>query len=364
MNRNQETEPERPARVSEATWLCESANARQRMLDMDHRLGPVRRLAIGTLAIAALSLGPWLGWWTILPLFVAAAVFALAARLSARTDRPEYPLFAAFVGSELVITATIVISQEPVLIPWLVLPVITLPARFSLHGLAAGVAVSLVCMVASALLVDASGVYDFPPTLVAPVALLGAIGILSTALMRSDVEHRDEVVLDQLTGMLNRRALDRRVAELEQQSAVTGDPVAVIIGDLDHFKDVNDTLGHAIGDAVLRDVAYTIRKRLRAFDFAYRIGGEEFLILVPGADTDAAAALAESLRADLENDAFSGVNVSMSFGVGATRPFEPLDYQQVFCRADSALYEAKRTGRNRVVVDHDESVEVAVPTPA
>jgi diguanylate cyclase (GGDEF)-like protein len=325
------------------------------MLDMDHRLGPVRRLAIGALAVAALAQGPWLGWWTILPLFAAAAVFAIAARMSARTDRPEYPLFAAFVGSELVITATIVIAQEPVLLPWLVLPVITLPARFSLHGLAAGVVVAFVCMVAAALLCDAAAVYDFPPTLIAPVALLAAIGILSTALMRSDLEHRDEVVLDQLTGMLNRKALDRRVAELEQQSKVTGDPVAVIVGDLDRFKEVNDTRGHAIGDAVLRDVAYTIRKRLRAFDFAYRIGGEEFLILVPGADSTAAAALAESLRDDLERETFSGVNVSMSFGVGATRQFEPLDYERVFCRADSALYEAKRTGRNRVVVDRAET---------
>lgn len=348
----------------EGTWLCESANARQRMLDMDTRLGPVRRLAIGALAVAALAQGPWLGWWTILPLFAAAAVFAIAARLSARTDRPEYPLFAAFVGSELVITATIVISQEAVLLPWLVLPVITLPARFSLHGLAAGVGVALACMIAAALLCDAGGVYDFPPLLIAPVGLLAAIGILSTALMRSDLEHRDEVVLDQLTGMLNRRALDRRVAELEQQSRITGDPVAVIIGDLDRFKEVNDTRGHAVGDAVLRDVAYAIRKRLRAFDFAYRIGGEEFLILVPGADTATAAALAEAVRDDLERETFSGVSVSMSFGVGATKQFEPLDYERVFRRADSALYEAKRTGRNRVVVDSHEGAPAPVPTPA
>jgi diguanylate cyclase (GGDEF)-like protein len=334
------------------------------MLDMDERLGPVRRLALGTLAVAALAMGPWLGWWTILPLLAAAGVFAIAAQLSERSDRPEYVLFSAFVGSELVIVGTIVLAQEPLLLPWLVLPVITLPARFSLHGLAAGIVVAFVCMVAAALLTDAGGVYDYPPELIAPVALLAAIGILSTALMRSDLEHRDEVVLDQLTGMLNRKALDRRVAELEQQSKLAGDPIAVIIGDLDRFKEVNDTRGHAVGDAVLRDVAYTIRKRLRAFDFAYRIGGEEFLILVPGADSAVASALAESLREDLERATFSGVNVSMSFGVGATRQFEPLDYERVFTRADRALYEAKRTGRNRVVVDADESVPVAVPTPA
>jgi diguanylate cyclase (GGDEF)-like protein len=155
------------------------------------------------------------------------------------------------------------------------------------------------------------------------------------------------------------------VTELEQQSRLTGDPVAVIIGDLDRFKEVNDTRGHAVGDAVLRDVAYTIRKRLRAFDFAYRIGGEEFLILVPGADRDVAATLAESVRDDLETANFSGVNVSMSFGVGATEPGEPLDYQATFGRADRALYEAKRTGRNRVVVDTGETpAAVPVPTPA
>jgi diguanylate cyclase (GGDEF)-like protein len=334
------------------------------MLDMDERLGPVRRLAIGVLALAAIAQGPWIGWWTILPLFAAAAVFAIAARLSAKSDRPEHMLFGAFVGSELVILATIVIAKEPLLLPWLVLPVVTLPARFSLHGLAAGVAVAFGCMVVAALLSDADGVYDYPPELIAPVALLAAVGILSTALMRSDLEHRDEVVLDQLTGMLNRKALDRRVAELEQQSKITGDPVAVIVADLDRFKDVNDTHGHATGDAVLRDVAYTIRKRLRAFDFAYRIGGEEFLILVPGADTAAAAALAEALRADLESQNFNGVNVSMSFGVGATRPFEPLDYERVFCRADRALYDAKHNGRNQVVVDRDDAELPAVATPA
>jgi diguanylate cyclase (GGDEF)-like protein len=335
------------------------------MLDMDHRLGPVRRLAIGALGIAAIAQGPWFGWWTIAPLLAAAGLFAIAARFSERSERPEYILFGAFVGSELVILATIVIAQEPLLLPWLVLPVVTLPARFSLHGLVAGVGVCFGCMVAAAFLSDAEGVVDYPPVLIAPVALLAAVGILSTALMRSDLEHRDEVVLDQLTGMLNRKALDRRVTELEQQSRLTGDPVALIIGDLDRFKEVNDSRGHAVGDAVLRDVAYTIRKRLRAFDFAYRIGGEEFLILVPGAGREVAAALAEAVRDDLEGSTFSGVNVSMSFGVGATEPGVPLNYSETFSRADRALYEAKRNGRNRVVVDSG-GVHVAepVPTPA
>ena len=94
--------------------------------------------------------------------------------------------------------------------------------------------------------------------------------------MRSDVDHRTEAVIDGLTGMLNRRALDQRLHELTAQARITGQPIAVIAGDIDHFKRVNDEHGHAAGDAVLVEVAYRLRKALRAFDLAYRVGGEEF----------------------------------------------------------------------------------------
>ena len=130
-----------------------------------------------------------------------------------------------------------------------------------------------------------------------PLGLLAAVAILSTALMRSDLEHRTESVLDGLTGMLNRRALSARIDELDEQARLTGEPVGVVIGDLDHFKLVNDEHGHARGDAVLVDVAYALRKQLRAFDLAYRVGGEEFLVLLPGATLAETEALAERLRA-------------------------------------------------------------------
>ena len=80
--------------------------------------------------------------------------------------------------------------------------------------------------------------------------------MLSTALMESDMEHRGEAVIDPLTGMLNRKALMNRVVELTQLSEVTGEPVGMIFGDLDRFKDVNDSQGHAAGDAALTDVGY------------------------------------------------------------------------------------------------------------
>ena len=81
--------------------------------------------------------------------------------------------------------------------------------------------------------------------------------------------------------MLNRNALRTRVDELAHQAKIINQPIGIIVGDVDHFKRVNDIHGHAAGDAVLRDVAYALRKQLRAFELVYRLGGEEFLVLLP-----------------------------------------------------------------------------------
>jgi len=156
-------------------------------------------------------------------------------------------------------------------------------------------------------------------------------------------------VIDSLTGMLNRKALVNRVIELAQQSELTGQPIGMILGDLDQFKEINDSQGHAAGDAALTDVAYLLRKRLRAFDLAYRIGGEEFLILLPGADTRECATIAEELRRTVAADTVGdGSALTISFGVSASAPGDGFDYDQVFAAADEALYEAKSEGRNKV----------------
>ena len=166
--------------------------------------------------------------------------------------------------------------------------------------------------------------------------------------MRSDVDHRTEAVIDGLTGMLNRRALDQRLRELTAQAQIASQPVAVIAGDIDHFKRVNDEHGHAAGDAVLVEIAYRLRKALRAYDLAYRVGGEEFLVVLPGADVSAAAELAEQLRAAVAADPAAGVWVTMSFGIaGSAGP--GLDRERLLDEADTALYAAKAYGRDRVV---------------
>jgi diguanylate cyclase (GGDEF)-like protein len=227
--------------------------------------------------------------------------------------------------------------------------VITLSSRFPMRGVVAGVIVNIAILLAVAFGVNAHEVIDNPVLVIAPVALLLCVAVLSTPLMRSDIQHRSDAVIDQLTGMLNRKALSTRVIELSQQSALTGESVGIIIGDLDHFKDINDTRGHSVGDVVLKDVAYQMRKQLRAFDLAYRLGGEEFLILLPGSDLAQSAELAEQLRAGIADSSVAGgLGVTMSFGVGASRNGERFDYGNVFKMADAALYRAKGNGRDQV----------------
>ena len=334
-----------------SSWLIDDGMDRERLLDMDRIVAPVRQRSFLVMAAALLACGPWLGWWTLLPLAVAGVVFKLADNVVERVSHPEYLLFAALAGSELMIEVSVALTGGPnsPAMAWFAIPIVTLSARFPARGVLLGTAVTFALMVAVAFGVDTHAVLAHPPLLVMPLALTAAVGILSTALMQSDVRHRSEAVIDQLTGMLNRHSLADRTVELAHQSERTGQSVGLIVGDLDHFKQVNDEHGHATGDAVLQDVAYMLRKQLRAFDLAYRIGGEEFLVLLPGADLTQTAAMAERLRKGVAADTVGGgLRVTMSFGVSASEAGGAFDYKSVCAEADAALYEAKRKGRNEV----------------
>jgi diguanylate cyclase (GGDEF)-like protein len=338
-------------RPGSASWLCRDEFDRERMLDMEERVRPARQRTLMILAIALVAASPWLGWWPALFLIPAGVFFALADRLMPRVEKPELLMFSAWIASGLVIGGAVALSggaTQPTL-SWMAIPVITLSSRFPMRGVVAGVIVNIAILLAVAFGVNAHEVIENPVLVIAPVALLLCVAVLSTPLMRSDIQHRSDAVIDQLTGMLNRKALSTRVLELSQQSALTGESVGIIIGDLDHFKDINDTRGHTVGDVVLKDVAYQMRKQLRAFDLAYRLGGEEFLILLPGSDIAQSAELAEQLRSGIaQSSVAGGIGVTMSFGVGASRNGEPFDYGTVFKMADAALYRAKGNGRDRV----------------
>jgi diguanylate cyclase (GGDEF)-like protein len=336
------------------------------MLDMDLRLGPVRRKAFVVLAVALLACGPWLGYWTIAPLLLASVIFMFADKLTARVARPEYAMFVAWATSEVIIAASIALTGGPrnATLGWFAIPVVTLSARFSVRGIVLGVATALGLLLTVALATGAQTVIHNPPLVIGPAVLIIAVAMLSTALMHSDIEHRSEAVIDQLTGMLNRHALVGRTRELTQQSEVSGQPIGIVIGDLDHFKATNDTHGHAVGDAVLTDVAYLMRKQLRAFDLAYRLGGEEFLVLLPGADLEQTHKMAEQLRQEVAAGAVGGgQHVTMSFGISASMNGSVFDYPTVFAQADAALYEAKRSGRDRVCGASQTAVPIQPQVP-
>lgn len=326
---------------------------RERLLDMDRRLAPVRRNALVVVGLGLVLSGPWTGWWTVIPLVLAAALFQVANRRGVKSRRPEYPILCAWVASEAIIAVAIVLAGGVKIVPLglFVIPIVTLPSRFSARVVKLGAAIALTFLFAVAFGTDAHTVVQNPPLVIAPAVTVIAVAMLLVALMRSDIEHRGECVIDQLTGLLNRKALATRLNELEQQAAVTGEPVGLIACDVDHFKRINDERGHPAGDAVLAELAYRLRKRLRAFDLVYRLGGEEFLVLVPGADLVEATELAERLRETVVANPFAeGCTVTMSFGVSASERGRAFDYSTAFRCADDALYHAKQAGRDRICV--------------
>jgi two-component system cell cycle response regulator len=161
-------------------------------------------------------------------------------------------------------------------------------------------------------------------------------------------------VTDALTGLNNRRYLDNHLSLLFSRSMARGRPLSVLITDIDRFKQVNDTHGHDAGDEVLREFSNRIRSTVRGADLACRYGGEEFVVVMPDTSPEVAAAVAERLRAAVESIPFQlksagkELNVTASFGISSRLP-SVLTPDQLMKQADLALYEAKKTGRNRVV---------------
>ncbi len=158
---------------------------------------------------------------------------------------------------------------------------------------------------------------------------------------------------DPLTGVQNRTGLDQMLARELASFERGGDPVALLVLDLDQFKRINDTLGHSVGDRVLQAVTGCLAEATRASDMLFRTGGEEFVILMRVTHPDDGALAAERIRAAVEccaavQDAAPGHHVTASIGVALAHRRDAA--LSLFDRADKAMYEAKRAGRNRVAV--------------
>lgn len=178
-------------------------------------------------------------------------------------------------------------------------------------------------------------------------ALLAAyLPLITRLLVAVEQIHRRRSVLDPLTGCLNRRSLETRALELDEQSRRTALPISLISFDIDHFKAVNDRHGHAAGDRVLADVAYIARKQVRRFELLYRLGGEEFVIILPGVDLAAATKVATRLRVAIADSDSGGVAVTVSVGVSHAEA--PVSIEALLAAADHQMYRAKDNGRNCV----------------
>lgn len=185
-------------------------------------------------------------------------------------------------------------------------------------------------------------------------------GVLRDA--RRELAHEEELAAsrqqleelalqDGLTGVLNRRALLERAAiELARAEREGGD-VAVIMLDLDHFKAVNDTHGHLAGDAVLREAVARVQTAVRVYDLVGRYGGEEFLVVAPGAGPAEALAVAERIRGAIAERpvVWEGSEIAITTSIGVVSVASGEDLFQAIGRADAALYKAKDAGRNCVV---------------
>jgi diguanylate cyclase (GGDEF)-like protein len=186
-----------------------------------------------------------------------------------------------------------------------------------------------------------------------PVMTVGTVFAVALHNYRAFRQTVSELETDELTGFLTRKSFDRTANELWEDRRRRGAPHTVAMIDLDHFKSINDNYGHGTGDSVLQHVARLIRTALRSEDILGRYGGEEFVVVLPATDTDAAALTMERIRYSCEVlvvDAFPG-SVTVSVGIATTETTgEPEPLSAVIARADTALYQAKRNGRNRVEV--------------
>ena len=175
--------------------------------------------------------------------------------------------------------------------------------------------------------------------------------------LRDSVQQTIEMaVTDGLTGLNNRRYLDNHLPSMFEKATSRGKPLAVLIGDIDHFKSVNDTHGHDVGDEVIKEFARRIKKNIRNIDLGCRYGGEEFVVVMPDTDIALARVVAERIRSEIEAHPFivqggaRQLPVTVSIGVSALETGDD-NAERILKRADVALYKAKRGGRNAVEVE-------------
>lgn len=271
------------------------------------------------------------------------------------------------------------VNQAPILIAASLLVLALIPVQRLLVGLPEGSLrrgwtlmagqLTLLVLVAALYSLEVLGAHTLSAELLVPAMLVGGSWFVLTVcvLSASSIDGvrrlavlEQETITDGLTGLSNRRHLDRELEAEIKRARRHDQPLSVILIDLDHFKAVNDTHGHQVGDAVLIQVSRRLQQLSRANDVVARFGGEELAIVVPATDLAQARRQAERLRASIAQSLFAGhceglgagLRLSVSIGVSSlsARDEQGADLLR---RADAALYRAKAGGRNRVELESD-----------
>ena len=297
--------------------------------------------------------------FSVLPGTVALVLSALTILIGPRVPRMTLaalgPLGAALIG--VAVSTTVGYSDAAVFYMW---PAVWTALFFGTRGTA-----FIVCWIGA---VHGAVLLSLPATqsnMDRWIDVVAAVLVVATVVRTLAARNErllgrlaDEARVDPLTGLLNRRGLEERLEAELSRAAREGTPLAAVALDLDHFKQLNDAHGHELGDRVLVWLGALLKEQARGVDVAARVGGEEFIVLLPRADDDAASTFAERVRRavdDRRSESGRGrmglsdeLRLTLSAGVASADA--PVDGPALLAAADQALYAAKRSGRNRTVV--------------
>jgi diguanylate cyclase (GGDEF)-like protein len=346
------------------TWLCPDPEDRARVIENSGRVARARRLSSLAVAVTLVYLAPTYGWWLIGLLALSALNLETVDRRMRRSARPEFHAATSVLFSLCIVGAAIAFSggSRSPLLALMAVPTAFAATRFRPRVVMLGTGVALGALLVATFGSDPAGAIARPATVIVTMAVIVGVAAATAALQGAELYHRSTAILDPLTGLLNRQGLEGRVQELAEQARQTGAPISLLVCDVDNFKGVNDSHGHAAGDAVLRDVAYALRKQLRSFELIYRMGGEEFLVVLPGVTLHDARELGERLCEATRRCRSQGISLTLSVGVG-TRWGADAQFQNLFEAADQAMYRAKAEGRDRVSTEPLRATDPRTGTP-
>jgi diguanylate cyclase (GGDEF)-like protein len=337
------------------SWLVGSVVQRDQLIAILDGLTPSRvRLVNIVLVLTGVALAPTYGWLPTAVFLLRAIVMDPWFRFSVRMAKDHSlrhetaPLLEAGLSMAFIAVAVAVTSSPALyLLALMAIPAQSVTAAYPFRASVILIAEAAVLSLTAGLLRDPAAIAENPVIVAMPVALVAAVALVGASVGKSAVDHRAAAIIDPLTGLLNRAALDLRLPEITEMATGRNTPVTVVVGDIDHFKKINDVHGHSRGDAVLAAVAERIRSVVRPSDALYRVGGEEFVVLLASTQTGAGAAIAERIRQAVMAEPICGLDVTISLGVAGS-PGSSFRYSEAFARADTALMCAKHEGRNRV----------------